>query len=395
MTLPQARRIALAAQGFGRPRPATVGMRQVQRVIDQVAQFQIDSINIVARAHYFPLFARLGPYEPGLLDRCYAKAPRRLFEYWGHAASLIDVRLEPALRTRMAAAQARRWPAVDAVRAAHPGLAERIVAELAERGPLRANDIEHAEDRRRDHWGWNWSEVKHVLEWLLSTGVVSSAGRTPSFERLYALRSDVLPAAVLAEETPDPVEANLQLTRRALSALGVADTRAVADYFRLRVDTTKRSLQTLVAAGEAERVTVPGWRDGWLATTAARPRRVHGQALISPFDSLVYERQRLETLFGLRYRIEIYTPAARREFGYYVYLFLCDEAIAARVDLKADRAAGVLRVLASWLEPGADAGDTAARLAGELRTLASWQALGDVAVEPRGDLHEHLARALS
>lgn len=391
VSLAQARRIALAAQGFGRPRPAAVTMRQVQGVIDRLAQFQIDSINVVARAHYLPLLSRLGPYDTALLDRAASRPPRRLFEYWGHAASLIDVALEPALRPRMAAHARRAWPKADAIRAAHPDLAARILADLAAHGPLRASDIEHTEVRSREHWGWNWSEAKHVLEWLLTTGEVSPAGRTRSFERRYALRADVLPAGVLATPTPSAEDAALTLARRAMAALGVADTYAVADYFLTRSDATAAALARLAASGEVERVSVPGWRDAWLWAAAARPRRLRTQALISPFDSLVYERRRLESLFGLRYRIEIYTPAPKRVYGYYVYLFLCDERFAARVDLKADRTAGVLRVLSSWLEDGADAAAVAPRLAEELRTMASWLGLTDVAVEPRGSLADALA----
>lgn len=390
----QARRIALAAQGFGRPWPGGVTARHLQQVIDRIGQLQIDSVNVAVRAHYMPLFARLGPYDPALLDRAAGRAPRRVFEYWGHAASLIDVNLQPALRMRMAAHRAGDpWPAISRIRAEHPQLEQQILDFVAANGAATSREIEHPEDRKRAPW-WNWSEAKHVLEWLFVTGELTSAGRNSQFERRYDLPERVLPAAVLAAPTPDRAESVRLLVRHAAAALGIATDRCLADYFRLRLDTTRTAIAELVDSGELIETPVDGWgRRSYLWHEARLPRRVQVDALVSPFDSLVFERQRLLDLFGVDYRIEIYTPAAKRRYGYYVYLFVMDEAIAARVDLKADRAAGALLVQASWLEPGAPEAETAGRLAANLRAMADWLELDEIVVRPVGTLATVLASA--
>lgn len=395
LTLAQARRAALAAQGFGRPRPATVGTRHLQGLVDRVGQFQIDSVNVVARAHYLPTFSRLGPYDAGLLDRAASRAPRRLFEYWGHEASLLDAGLQPSLRFRMAGAHP--WGRVRRLVDERPELIDQVLAAVAERpGGATARELDADPRRPAAHWGWNWSDVKVACEWLFHAGRVTVARRNPSFERVYDLPERVLPAAVLATPTPTEDEARTELARRALRALGVADVRAVADYFRQRPDATRLALERLVASGEAERVEVDGVRGEWfLAASARLPRRVSGAALVSPFDSMVFERRRLEELFGFRYRLEIYVPAASRRHGYYVYPFWLDEGFAARVDLKADRTAGVLRVQAAWLEAGWAENAVVPRLAVELTSLASWLGLRDVAVAPAGDLGPRLAVALA
>ncbi len=396
LTLAQARRVALAAQGFGRARDRPVGIRQVQAEIDRLAQLQIDTINVVERAHYLPLYSRLGPYDTALLDRCFSQPPRRLFEYWGHAASLIDVRLQPALRHRMAKAADEAWGRMQRMQREHPGLVERVYADVAAapRG-LTARQIEHDEERTRDHWGWNWSAVKTALEWLLWAGRITSARRNSQFERVYAIPERVLPAAVVQAPDLTPAEADLVLVRRAVRALGVGSVRCIADYFRMPAAATRDALTSMVATGEVEQVAVTGWTDtAYLDVIARRPRQVAGRALVSPFDSLVFERRRLEALFGVDYRIEIYVPEPQRRFGYYVYLFCLGEAIVARVDLKADRRAGVLRVQAAWREPSAAVDDdrVAAELAAELQTMASWLGLRSVDVTGRGDLAPALRR---
>ena len=393
LTLRQARRIALAAQGLGRRPPAAVGMRQLQGEVDRVAQFQIDSVNVAVRAHLMPLFSRLGAYDPALLVRASQRSPRRVFEYWGHAACLVDVALHPALRWRMRAHEARPWPGVQGALEARPGFADEILAEIEARGPLTAAALADDTERARDHWGWNWSDAKHVLEHLFSTGTVAVAGRTASFERLYDLPERVLPAAVLAASDLDEPDAHDALVSRAARALGVADLGALADYFYLRRAPVVASIHRLVALGLLEPVEVTGVPgQHWRWHESRTPRALHAQALVSPFDSLIFQRERLERLFATHYRIEIYTPAARRRHGYYVYLLWCGETPAARVDLKADRAAGVLLVQACWLEEGADAATTAAALADELRAMADWLGLGAIVVAPRGDLAARLAR---
>ncbi|MGC3952733.1 MAG: crosslink repair DNA glycosylase YcaQ family protein [Propionicimonas sp.] len=389
-----ARRVALAAQGFGRPWPTTVTARQLQQVVDRVGQLQIDSVNVAVRAHYMPLFARLGPHDRGLLDRAAGRAPRRLFEYWGHAASLIDVGLQPALRFRMAAhRRGGPWPAIRQIRAQHPQLEQQILDLVAAAGPVTARQVEHPEDRQRAPW-WNWSQAKHMLEWLFATGELTAAGRNSQFERLYDLPERVLPASVVATPTPDDDEAARVLIRRAAASLGIATDRCLADYYRLRLETARAAIAELVDAGELVETPVRGWsRPSYLWHQARLPRRIVGDALVSPFDSLVFERSRLADLFGVDYRIEIYTPAAQRRYGYYVYLFVMDESIAARVDLKADRAARALLVQAAWLEPGAPEPETASRLAGVLRSMADWLELDEVVVRPVGTLATALAKA--
>ena len=406
LTLQQARRIALHAQGFGRPRPVgrEVSMRDVHSVISRLGQFQIDTINVVERAHYFPFFSRLGPYDKALVDRALSVSPRRLFEYWGHAASVIDVELQPALRGRMQR-NAERWgPGLAAVLAEHPGLDRMILDTLADRGPLTARQIEYDEpERHRTNWGWNWSAAKSALEALFSMGVVTSAGRNASFERRYDLPEKVLPAHVLAAPELTGDEAALVLVRHAAEALGVGSAACLADYFRLRRDTTQQAISRLVADGALVRASVEGWAKPlwlWHGYVGARgpkvPRPVGARALINPFDSLVFERARTEALFDFFYRIEIYVPEAQRQYGYYVLPFLLDEELVARVDLKADRSSGTLLVKAAWHQSTATPARSriAAELADELVDLGRWTGCHKVVVQPRGDLAGEVSTAL-
>ena len=370
-------------------------MRDLQRTVDRVGQFQIDSINVVTRAQFMPLFSRLGPYPTALLERAAHRPPRRLFEYWGHAASLIDVNLQPLLRFRMGTG-AHLWGGVDRVARENPELIAFVRAEVAARGPVSARQLESEEIRDRSSWGWNWSAVKTVLEWLFYVGEVTSAYRNSQFERVYDVPERVLPAAVLATPTPAPADAVRGLVRVAARALGVASEFCLRDYFRTRPDTTRQAIDELVEGGELVPVLVEGWenRPTYLWHEARHPRRVAARALLSPFDSMIFERARLERLFGFTYRIEIYVPEPKRVYGYYVYPFLLGEDFAARVDLKADRARGVLRVAAAWLEPGHDPGEVAVELAGELKRMAEWQGLSAVQVLPRGDLAGVLAAVI-
>ncbi len=392
LTLGAARRVALAAQGVGRPRPASVTMRHVQAEIDQVAQFQIDSVNVAVRAHYMPLFTRLGPYDTAMLTRASEAAPRRLFEYWGHAASLIDTRLYPALRWRMERLRERGDDRVRTILAAKPDLRDQILGQIRGGGAIAARAVANDEVRGRVNWGWNWSEAKHVLEHLFDTGEIAVAGRNTAFERRYDLAERVLPAHALSGPVLTAEESHDELVRRAARALGVADLEALSAYFYLRKDVARAAIARLEASGELLEVEVAGLpTPHWLWHEARRPRTWHAQALVSPFDSLIFERQRLERLFGTRYRIEIYVPAAKREHGYYVYLFFLGDAPAARVDLKADRARGVLMVQSAWLEPHAEAERTARALAEELHAMAGWLGLTEVAVAPLGTLAPTLA----
>jgi uncharacterized protein len=392
----EARRIALAAQGFGVPkleRPVT--MRDVQAVTNRLAQFQIDSINVVTRAQFMPLFSRLGPYDPALLERAAYRSPRRLFEYWGHAASLIDISLQPLLRFRMQPGFRDVWTGVERVARENADLIPFIREEVAARGPISARELEIAEQRDRSNWGWNWSRVKTILEWLFYVGEVTSAYRNAQFERVYDLPERVIPRSVLALPTPTPQESVTGLIRRAARALGIASESCLRDYFRTRLDMTREAITTLVEDGDLIPVAVEGSgsRPWYLWHEARVPRRISTRALLSPFDSMIFERARLERLFDFSYRIEIYVPGPKRIHGYYVYPFLLDDNFVARVDLKADRTRGVLRVNAAWIEYGYDPFDVANELASELKIMAEWLGLQAVQILPRGDLAPALTGA--
>ena len=397
MSAAQARRIALAAQGFADPVPGgAADLRHLRRVLRRVNLLQMDSVNVLQRAHYLPLYSRLGPYPTALLDRAAYRRPRELFEYWGHEASLIPVELQPLMRWRMAAAHSSAWGGMRRIAVEQPDLVAWVLDEVRQRGPITAAEIEHDAPRPTGHWGWNWSEVKRALEWLFWSGEVTAAERTTSFARRYDLPERVLPAAVLAAPTPEPADAWRALVELAARALGVAAEAELRDYFRLPLAGARAAVTELVEAGVLLPVAVEGWRQpGYLHRDARIPRRVRAATLVSPFDPLIWERSRTERLFGMTYRIEIYVPAPQRTYGYYVLPFLLGETFAARVDLKADRRAGVLQVPAAWIEPTADAAETADALAAELRRLAGWLGLTSVAVPERGDLAGPLARALS
>jgi uncharacterized protein len=335
-----------------------------------------------------PLFSRLGPYDVSLLTRAAHQPPRRLFEYWGHAASLIDVTMQPLLRFRMQDGYRDVWSGVERVARENPALVDFVREEVAARGPVSARELEVAEVRDRSNWGWNWSSVKTVLEWLFYCGEVTSARRNSAFERVYDLPERVLPRAVLDQPTPTPAESVTGLVRRAAQALGVVSELCLRDYFRTRPGMTREAVAALVESGELIPVTVEGSeaRPHYLWHDAARPRRITARALLSPFDSMIFERARLLRLFDFAYRIEIYVPAPKRVHGYYVYPFLLGDRFVARVDLKADRVRGLLRVNSAWLERGHDPAYVATELAAELAELAEWQGLAAVQVMPRGDL---------
>ena len=379
LTLAQARRIALAAQGFGAARPAEVAGGHLRRTVARLGLHQIDSVNVLVRAHYMPAFSRLGIFDRGLIDRAAwgRKRERRLFEYWAHEASLLPLEMHPLLRWRMASAERGEigWGSLKAYAGGRRAEAEAILARIRAEGPLAASDFE--EGRGRSGW-WEWGDTKRALEWLFWAGLITTATRRGSFERVYDLTERVIPAAILALPTPTEAEAKRGLVAHAAEALGIATETDLRDYFRLKPEAARQALAELVEEGTVSPVAVEGWtKPAFLHRDARRPRRIRGQALLAPFDPLVWERSRTERLFGFRYRIEIYTPAEKRVHGYYVLPFLLDEALVARVDLKADRARSRLLVQRTTLEPGAPA-ETGERLAAELQLMARWLGLEGV-----------------
>lgn len=389
-----ARRIALAAQGFADPRPVgPVGTRQLRRTVERLGVVQIDSVNVLSRSHYLPYFSRLGPYPRAAVDQL---ADRRhdVFEYWAHEASFLPVRLQPALRWRMADADQQAWGSMTRVQRERPEYVAALLERVREGGPLRASQLAEARPGRPGTM-WNWHAGKAALEYLFFTGALTARARTAGFERVYDLTERVLPAAVVQAPTPARDDAVRELVRTAARALGVATETDLRDYFRLPPVLARTAIAELTDAGELLPVQVTGWgKQAWLVPDARRPRWIRARALLSPFDSLVWERPRVERLFGFRYRLEIYTPAEKRVHGYYVLPFLLGDALVARVDLKADRQAGVLRVQAAHAEDGVDVAEVARELAAELRLMAAWLELDTVAVAGAGDLAPALSAAL-
>lgn len=393
LTTLQARRIALAAQGFTRPRPDAVERRHLVSTLRRLGFFQIDSVNVLQRAHYLPLYSRVGPYDLEVFHRAAGRAPRAMFEYWAHVATFVDVDLWPAMQHRMASRRGL-WGGPERVAQEQPDLVDAVLEHVAAHGPRTARQVDAAVgeevDRDRSHWGWNWSATKNALEYLFHTGQLTSARRTAQFERQYDLPERVIPAAVLARPALDEAEAHRVMVEHAARAHGVATAPCLRDYFRSAPEPTRAAIEDLADAGVLLPVQVRGWdRPAWVHHEAVRPRVVRARALLSPFDPVVFERERTERLFGFRYRIEIYVPEAQREFGYYVLPFLLGDDLVARVDLKADRSRGTLVVHGAWAEVGAP-GDTAAELAEELRTMAGWLGLDAIEVGHRGDLVETL-----
>lgn len=416
LSLSQARRIALAAQGLAKARPTgPVTARAVGRTFEQLQLVQIDSVNVLARSHFLPFFSRLGDYDRDILQRLSGKHPRRMMEYWAHEASFIRPEHFEDLRLW----QNRTWVGAHTMPAElKSSLETRILDVLSAGGALTARQITeaigHVETAAKTQWGWNWNAAKRVLEHLFEEGVISAASRTEQFERRYAMThrvlpplktvgarpssADSVPREPAAAEDGDAHTAMRRLMEAAARAHGIGTVRCFADYFRVPLKAAAPAVQELAAEGVLEPVVVRGWQAPLFRhAEAALPRRAGGRALLSPFDSLVFERRRLERLFDFRYRIEIYTPVGKRQFGYYVLPFLLGEQLVARVDLKADRLTGRLLVRAAHAEPGdrmPSQGETAAELAAELRLMAQWLGLADVVVEPVGDLSAALAMAV-
>lgn len=380
LSLASARRIALAAQGFLDPQPVSgaVTVRHLNRVMDRVKVVQIDSVNVLSRSHYLPFYSRLGPYDTDLLDRMRDSSPRSVVEYWAHEASLIQPETWPLLNFRMERAKDQAWGSMRRIQRDQPELVQAVLQETRLRGPITAKALDTAmavdAPAAREHWGWNWGAVKTALEYLFWAGEITSAGRTAQFERRYVVADQMLPTG----PGLDSEQAHYRLMRAAARSHGIGSAACFRDYFRLGAAEAAVALQQLVADGELEPVEVDGWKGPlYLDTTARRPRKAHVEALLSPFDSLIWQRDRTEALFGMRYRLEIYTPADKRVHGYYVLPLLYGDRLVARVDLKADRHAKVLKVQrCTWVPDAPPA--TLPALENQLQRMASWLGLETV-----------------
>ncbi|MEI9401426.1 winged helix-turn-helix domain-containing protein [Mesorhizobium argentiipisi] len=390
ISLAMARRIALDAQGFNDRRPAGVpDRRHLARVLSRTGLLQIDSVSAVVRAHYMPLYSRLGPYPLTLLDNAAVTRKRAVFEYWAHEASFLPVETYPLMRWRMQRAEQGEEMYLGLAKwgRERKEMIDEIYREVADRGPIAASDIEG--HKGNGGW-WGWSEAKHAFEWLFWAGRITTAYRR-GFERYYDLPERVLPQAVLDLPVPSVEDAHRELLRISARAHGIATYGDLRDYFRLAPGDTKDRIEDLVEAGELLPVKVEGWdKTAYLHKEARFPRRIEARALLAPFDPVVFERTRTEKLFDFRYRIEIYTPAEKRQYGYYVLPFLLGDRIVARVDLRADRPASILRVHAAYAEAGAPP-ETAAQLFDELKQMQGWLGLESIEVTPAGDLGPALA----
>ena len=386
----QARRTQLAAQGFAEQRPgergARVDRRHFRRVLDRLSLVQLDSVNVITRAHELTFFARLGPYDRAALAR-WLHDSGEVFEYWGHAASFLPVDLHPHLRWKMQGAyDGSTWKSLAVLLQEHPEDLDRVRAAVRERGPLTAADLHDGDGPRRTGPWWGWDLHKRALEALFWAGELT-ATRGSQFQRFYDLPERVLPPEVLALPTPTIDEARRELLRRAASSLGVGTADDLATYFYQLPTKARPVVKAMAADGELVEVAVEGWKQpGYLHPSARMPRRVQARALLAPFDSLTFDRARAERVFGFSYKIEIYTPAPKRTFGYYVLPFLLGDRLVGRIDLKADRAARRLLVHAAWAEEGVDHDAVAAGLLEELRLMATWLDLDDVVVGERGNL---------
>lgn len=396
----QARRIALAAQGFCDPPHAKPNKATFDRTIGRLGVLQVDSVNVLKRAHYLPLYSRMGAYDTQLLHTAAERKPRRLVEYWAHVQAFMPVELWPAMQHRMEGyrAQRHKWAMFET----RPDLDAEVLAAVQQLGAVTARDLEAqnpaGQPRSKDNWGWNWSDSRKALDYLTLVGDLAIAGRNRQFEVIYDLPERVLPAEVIARPALPRADAARELISRAARSHGVGTVVCLSDYYRMRLDDTRQAIEELVGTGELIPVRIEGWaKPAYLHRDAKLPRWVRARTLLNPFDPVIWERARTEALFGFHYRIEIYVPADKRRYGYYVLPFLLGDRLVARVDLKADRARGVLLVQAAYVEetlPAQPVGETAEELALELTRLAGWLDLTEIEVVRRGDLADPLADAL-
>lgn len=381
ISLSEARRIVLAAQGFGKARLGASTKSALVRTTAALGLHQIDSVNVLARAHYLPAFSRIGAYDRDWLDHAAwgPRAKRRLFEYWAHEASLLPLDLHPMLRWRMANADRGEagWKGLRIFAGERRADALALLDRIRTDGPMAASDFEGG--RSRTGW-WEWGEAKQILEWLFWSGHVTTATRRGGFERVYDLTERVIPADILALPTPAPAAAQRVLIERSARSLGVATASELRDYFRLKPDEARDAISDLQEEAVLRPVRIEGASGlSYLHRDATAPLRIKSAALLSPFDPLIWERSRTERLFNFHYRIGIYTPAVKRTHGYYDLPFLSGDRIVARTDLKADRKAGRLIVQSIHMEAGAPDGARDALLV-ELQTLADWLGLPEIQI---------------
>lgn len=389
LTLPQARRIALAAQGFNLPRATgRIDVRHFRRVISQINLLQLDSVNVAVRAHYMPMFSRLGVYDREALDE-WINGPE-MFEYLGHVASVMPTADLSMLRHRMRGR--KTYSRSRELLRTHPEYFDQVYEEVAERGPLTVSDLSDPGSRTGPWWGHGRGKV--ALDWLYVNGRLTIRGRTSNFVSIYDLPERVFAPELLATEMT-PEEAHREMVLRGARAHGVGTAKDIADYYRITVPEARPHLAELVEDGELEEIRVGGWKQtAYRHPEATLPRRVEARSLLSPFDPVVWERDRTERLFGFEYRIEIYVPEPQRQYGYYVYPFLLGDELVARVDLKADRKAGVLQARGTFIEEGQEASRVAPELAAELQLMAKWLGLNEVHVASKGNLSGALRKAV-
>lgn len=371
----EARRIALCAQGFGKGRPKSSGRSALLKIVRHLGIIQIDSVNVLVRSHYMPAFSRLGAYDRSLLESLAYGKRRAVFEYWAHEASLLPLEIFPLLRWRMKRARkgAGIYGALSRFALAQPKLVAKVHDEIRDRGPLAASDFEGA--KGSGGW-WGWSDTKRALEFLFWGGMITTQTRRSSFERVYDLVERVIPGDILAMREPSEAAAQRELVLIAVRAFGIATESDLRDYFRLDTRETKLRISELVESGQLAAVAVEDWKQpAYLDPQHQLPRKIEGSALLSPFDSLVWNRPRARRLFDFDYRLEIYTPAHKRVHGYYVLPYLLDDTLVARVDLKADRAGGQLLVHAVHFEPGVSRRAVVTRLKPDLERMARWLGL--------------------
>ena len=387
LTIEQARRYALAAQGFIDPRPrGRIDLRHFRRVLARIGLVQLDSVNVFSRTHYMPFFARLGNYDRDALDS-WLWGSGELFEYWGHEASLIPTRDHPLWRWRMNGNW--EWDRVAQIHREHPGYMDTVLEQVTERGPLRTADL-HDPGQRDGTAMWGWSKGKVALEALFMEGLVTISHR-PNFTRMYDLTERVIAREHLAADGLDREEAQSVLLVKAAGSLGVGTAADLADYHRIRMPQARPLIEELAASGQLVEVEVRGWNQpAYLDPEAKLPRKVEGRALLSPFDNLIWFRDRVERLWDFHYRIEIYVAEPKRVYGYYVLPFLLDGDLVARVDLKSDRKTGALLVKGAWAEPDIDPIRVGRELRAELESVAAWLRLSDVVVTRNGDLAQRL-----